>query len=163
MSELVGSVCIGVADLITDGIACTRLLRGDFPVGEKYETAYVTILCFGVVTTVLSVTYRLRNARLVRAHLRKLGEQGLQGRSVVRASASRRQAQQHEWELGQTHRTKVILSLALLSVAAQGTMPLRAGARACRCERAAGAWCGCRYRFADVHHQLFPHLFIRGY
>ena len=116
MSELVGSTCLGLADIITDAITYARLRSGDMP-NEGYKTAYVVVLCFGVVTTALSLAYRLRNARAVRAHVRELGEQG---RTIASASAARRQAQQNEWELAQTHRTLVILSLALLSVAMQG-------------------------------------------
>jgi hypothetical protein len=136
VSELVGSVCLGLADLITDAITYARL--GDVMVpSEGYKTAYVVILCFGVVTTALSLAYRLRNARLVRAHVRELGEQGRAiaqqnewelaqtYRTRARSSSTvRRQAQQHEFELAQTHRTKVILSLSLLSVLAQGAFPL---------------------------------------
>jgi hypothetical protein len=43
---------------------------------------------------------------------------------------ARQQAQQHEWELAQTHRTKVISMLALLSVATQGSLPLQAAPNA---------------------------------
>jgi hypothetical protein len=74
------------------------------------------VLCLGVVTTALSLGYRLRNARLMRAHMLELGQQG----RSVRISEARRRMQQHEWELAQTHRTKVVASLALLSVTAQG-------------------------------------------
>ncbi len=132
MSELVGSVCLGLADLVTDAITYARLGQSGYVAvpNEGYKTAYVVILCFGVVTTALSLLYRLRNALLVRAHVRELGEQG---RTIASASAARRQAQQNEWELAQTHRTLAILSLALLSVAAQGMgqseLPLCACAR----------------------------------
>jgi hypothetical protein len=54
----------------------------------------------------------------MRAQVLELGKQDHQASAT--GSAARRQAQQHEWELAQTHRTKVILSLALLSVVAQG-------------------------------------------
>jgi hypothetical protein len=69
-----------------------------------------------VVTTALSLAYRLRNAHLVRAHVLELGQQG----RTVSVSEARQQAQQHEYELTQTHRTKVVASLALVSIAAQG-------------------------------------------
>jgi hypothetical protein len=153
MSELVGSVCLGLADLVTDGITYARLVHGDIAVPNKgYKAAYTMVLCFAVVATVLSLAYRLRNASLVRGHVRKLGEQGLQGRKVGRASALRQQAQQHQWELEQTHRTKVILQLALLSVAAQGAEPLRADPRACAMRPCHRSLVGCR--FADVRHEL---------
>ncbi len=70
----------------------------------------------------LSLGYRFHNARRVRAHVAELSEQ--KGRTAS-SSAARRQAQQHEWELSQTHRTKIILSLGLLSVAAQGLLARR--------------------------------------
>jgi len=114
---------LGVADTVTDGIACGRLLHGDVDVpNEGYKKAYVVILCFAVVASLLSMVYRLHNARLVRAQLLKLGQQGRAGFST---SDVHRQLQQNEWELTSTHRAKVILSLALLSVALQGAMQLR--------------------------------------
>ncbi len=122
MSELVGSVFIGLADVITDGIAYARLSSDVAVRNEGVKTAYEAILCAGVVTTVLSLVYRLRNARLMRAQLRELSQQHRKGSS----SAIRSQAQQHEFELAQTHRTKVLLSLSLLCVLAQGVLALRA-------------------------------------
>ncbi len=127
MSELVGSVCLGVADLITDAITYARLRSGEVAVpNEGYKTAYAAVLSVGAVTTVLSLLYRLGNAHIMRAHLRKLGKQG----RTENTSVARRQAQQHEWELAQTHRTKVISMLALLSVATQGSLPLHAALNA---------------------------------
>jgi hypothetical protein len=125
VSELVGSVFIGLADIVTDGIACALLMHGRIPVpSEGYKTVYIAVLSFGVVTTVFSLAYRFRNARLMRENVLELSDQG----RTASSSAVRRQAQQNEWELAQTHRTKVSLSLGLLSVAAQGSLP---------CERAA--------------------------
>ena len=116
---------MGLADVITDGITYARLQSGDIAVpNQGYKAAYAAILCFGVVATVLSLAYRLRNARLMRAHMHELGRRD----RAVRASGVRRQLQQQEWELAQTHRTKVILSLSLLSVVVQGTSPLRLSA-----------------------------------
>ena len=127
MSELVGSVCLGLADLITDAITYARLQSGDGAVpNEGYKAAYAAALSVGAVTTALSLLYRLRNAHIVRAHLRELGKQG----RTKSFSVARRQAQQHEWELAQTHRTKVISILALLSVATQGSPPLQAAQNA---------------------------------
>jgi hypothetical protein len=163
VSELVGSVCLGLADLITDAITYARLRSGDVAVpNEGYKAAYAAILSVGAVTTVLSLLYRLRNAHIVRAHLRELGKQ----RRTESTSLARQQAQQHEWELAQTHRTKVISVLALLSVATQGSPPLQAAQNppAClvRCNRSwAKSQCAGCCRFADVHHQLLCCLFIR--
>ena len=127
MSELVGSVCLGLADLITDAITYARLRSGEVAVpNEEYKAAYAAVLSVGAVTTVLSLLYRLRNAHIVRAHLRELGEQG----RTESTSVARQQAQQHEWELAQTRRAKVISTLALLSVATQGSPPLQAAKNA---------------------------------
>jgi hypothetical protein len=118
----VGSVCLGVADLITDVLAYARLQSGEITVpNHAYHAAYAVVLCFGVVTTVLSLRYRLRNARLMRAYVLELGQQDRK----ASVSAARKQAQQHEWELAQLHRTMVILSLALLSIVAQGECDAR--------------------------------------
>jgi hypothetical protein len=56
--------------------------------------------------------YRIRNARLVRTQLQQLAPQG----QALTAKEAHRQAQQHNWELVQTHRTKVTLMLSLLSL-----------------------------------------------
>ena len=115
VSELVGSISMGVADVITDGIAYARLLSGEIAVSDEYKAAYVSVLCIGLVSTTVAMAYRLHNAYLVRAHLLEMGQQD---RKV--SSIGRRQAQQHEYELAQLYRTKVILSLSLLTVVSQG-------------------------------------------
>ena len=80
---------MGIADIVTDGIACARLLHSDVAVvNEGYRAAYLTILCFGTVCTAVSLAYRLRNAHLMRAHVRELS----QVRRTGSASAARRQA-----------------------------------------------------------------------
>ena len=163
MSELVGSVCLGLADLITDAITFARLRSGEVAVpNEGYKAAYAAALSVGAVTTVLSQLYRLRNAHIMRAHMRELGEQG----RAEKTSVARQQAQQHEWELAQTHRTKVISMLALLSVATQGSPPLQAAQNApaslARWNRSwAKSRCAGCCRFTDVRHQLLYCLFIR--
>jgi hypothetical protein len=117
VGQLVFSECMAIANLATDGIVFGRMLRGDLQASsEIYTAAYATILCFGIVSTALSFGYRLRNACLVRTHLQGLVPQG----EALATKEAHRQARQHEWELVQTHRTKVTLSLALLSVVAQG-------------------------------------------
>jgi hypothetical protein len=120
VSELVGSMCMGVADLITDGIAYARLQSGEIHVADDYLAAYVAILCFGAVTTIVALTYRIRNAHRVRANLLELGKHSRIGAT----SESHRHVQQHEFELAQTHRSKVISSLSLLTVVAQGAFLL---------------------------------------
>jgi hypothetical protein len=120
-SQLVFSVCMSIANLATDGIVFRLLLRGDLKVStEIYMVAYATIMCFGVVATVLSLGYRIRNACLMRAQLKQRAPHlGSQGEPLANSDA-RHQSQQHEWELVQTHRTKVTLMLSLMSAAAQG-------------------------------------------
>ena len=113
---------MGVADLLTDALAYARLQSGEIEVPNNvYRAVYAVVLCFGVVTTVLSLGYRLRNARLMRAYVLEHGKQD----HKASVSAARKQAQQHEWELAQTQRTTVIASLALLSIVAQGACDAR--------------------------------------
>ena len=120
---LVLSICMALGNLATDGIVCDSLLRGDLRVSSPiYTTSYVVLLSFGVAVTVLSIGYRLRNARLMHAQLQQVAPQG----RAVSTGEAQRQAQQSEWELVQTHRTKVTLSLSLASVAAQGVRCCRA-------------------------------------
>ena len=114
---MVFSICMALGNLATDGIVCSSLLRGDLRVSTPiYTASYVVLLSFGVVVTVLSIGYRLRNARLMHAQLQQVAPQD----RAVATGEARRQAQQSEWELVQIHRTKVTLSLSLASVAAQG-------------------------------------------
>jgi hypothetical protein len=125
---LVLSICMALGNLATDGIVCNSLLRGDLRVSTAiYTASYVVLLCFGVVMTVLSIGYRLRNARLMHVQFKQIAPQG----RAFATGEARRQAQQSEWELVQTHRTKVTLSLSLASVAAQGVRCYRAGPRVC--------------------------------
>jgi hypothetical protein len=126
VGQLVFSECMAIANLATDGIVFGHMLRGDLDVSsEIYMAAYATIVCFGIVSTALSFCYRLRNARLVRTHLQGLEPQG----GVLSTKEAHRQARQHDWELVQTHRTKVTLTLSLASVAAQGVRCCRASPR----------------------------------
>ena len=122
-------MCFGLADVITDGITYARMDGNVAFPDDGYKAAYATVLSFGVVTTVLSLAYHFRNARLMRASVLELSEQG----RTASHSLARRQAQQNEWELAQTHRTKVILSLALLSTVAQGACDAR-GSRGVDCD-----------------------------
>jgi lysylphosphatidylglycerol synthetase-like protein (DUF2156 family) len=124
---LVLSICMALGNLATDGIVCNSLLSGDVRVSTViYTASYVVLLCFGAVVTVLSIGYRLRNARLMHAQLQQVTHHG----HAVSTCDAWRQAQQSEWELVQIHRTKVTLTLSLASVAAQGARALRA--RACQ-------------------------------
>jgi hypothetical protein len=116
---LVFSICTALANLTTDGIVFGSLLRGELKVSsEIYTAAYATILCFGVVATALSLGYRIRNARLMKVQLQQLAPQG----QVVATGTAQSQSQPLEWELVQTHRTKVALSLSVLSLGAQGAL-----------------------------------------
>ena len=91
VSELVGSMCFGLADIITDGIAYARM-DGDvaFP-NDGYKAAYTAILCFGVVTTALSLAYRLQNVRIMREHVHKLDKSFTRpkGRQIVATIVTR--------------------------------------------------------------------------
>jgi Ca2+/Na+ antiporter len=156
MGMLVFSICTALANLTTDGIVFGRLLRGKLKVSsELYTAAYATILCFGVVATALSLGYRIRNAYLLRAQLQQHAPQLSPKDEPLANSDARYQLQQHEWELVRTHRTKVMLSLSLMSATAQGAnvacelalpaaanvriqttwLAIRRGLQICRCPR----------------------------
>jgi hypothetical protein len=125
---LVLSISMALGNLATDGIVCNSLLRGDLRVSTPiYTVSYIVLLCFGVGVTVLAIGYRLRNARLMHAQLQQVVPQG----RAVATGEAQRQAQQSEWELVQTHRTKVTLTLSLASVAAQGVRCCYASPRVC--------------------------------
>ena len=117
-----------LADVITDGIACSRLLHGDVSVAatKTYTVVYIVLLCLGVVATGVSVVYRLRNARWMNSSLKELGQSSARftesDNKLQRQKSKdfRRQAQQHEWELAQTHRTKVSAALEIFSILVQG-------------------------------------------
>jgi hypothetical protein len=125
-SSLVGKSLFELADLVTDGIACYRLVNGDFKVeNEGYRIAYEIIFSFGAAGTVLSLAYRLRNAFLVREHLRVVLQTGMSDDTAGR-SKTRQQEQQQKWELAQIHRSKVESTLALMTAVVQG-MPACVG------------------------------------
>ncbi len=114
------SLCVELADIITDSIACYRLVHGKVAVvSETYKAAYIVLLCVGAVATGFSISYRVGNGRLVRKQLLFFAQQLGHTRTD---SQLRRQAQQHEWELAQTHRTKVTAALTVMSVLVQGAV-----------------------------------------
>jgi hypothetical protein len=115
--QLVFSMFTALANLLTDGIVFGQLLRGELKAStEAYTAAYAALLCFAVVATAVSMAYQISNGRLVQTHVRQLAYQS----HVVAAYEAHREVQQHEWELAQTHRTKVTLLLSLLGVVVQG-------------------------------------------
>lgn len=121
-SEIVGTVLLDVADVVTDGFTVVRILRGEVQAATQgYQAAYTTVFAFGVVGVVVSVTYRVRSALLVRDRVRALVlREGREEMSELRVKVER-----HEWELAQTHRTKVWLLLALMTIGVQGTFAWR--------------------------------------
>ncbi len=170
-AQLVFSIFTALANLITDGIVFSHLLRGNLKVStEAYMAAYATLLCFAVVATVISVAYRIRNARLVQANVRQLAPQS----HPLAAKEAHRQVQQHKWELAQTYRTKVTLLLSLLSVIVQGapgseklvrTSATLTGrrARACAClaspcVRESSSMPVCRCRSAHLCRELLSDI-----
>jgi hypothetical protein len=73
MVELVGSICMDVADVVTDWIACYLVLSGDVAVPSRlFKTLYPATAALGTVSMVLSLVYRIRSARLVRQHMEEL-------------------------------------------------------------------------------------------
>ena len=95
--------------------------------GRPYTLAYIAILCFGVTATALSVAYRLKSAHAVQEELHKLEadktNQGAFRLAPGQSAASleaQRAAQQYQWELTRTHRTKVRAMLTIMSIVVQG-------------------------------------------
>jgi hypothetical protein len=137
VSELVATSCLDAADLVTDGVACFRLVNGDLPLpNEGYRMAYAAIFCFGVAGTVLSVGYRFRSAQLVRDQLQAQARKP--GHTTTLGEASRAE-QLFEWELLQLHRTKVAAALSLVTAGLQGVLRARASARLEACVLLEGA------------------------
>jgi hypothetical protein len=86
-------------------------------------------LFFGVTATAVSVAYRLKSAHAVRDELHKLEADQLNQGSFGLAAApghstasleAQRDAQQYQWELTRTHRTKVGAMLTIMSIVVQG-------------------------------------------
>ncbi len=123
VGETVGSFCLELADLITDMITGVRLLQSATHVRYRYKLAYAVVLCSGAIGTSISLGYRLRAARAVRAHVQELSHSQ---RGIAAVSNTRRQLQKYEYELLQLSRTRITLSLALLNVAAEGAAEMRA-------------------------------------
>ena len=86
----------------------------------SYKPAYVIFTALSIFGAVVSVLYRIRNARLLSAHV----QEALQAasRNIGARSVRQRQGQKYEWELVQTHRTLVVLSLNMMTVAVEGEL-----------------------------------------
>jgi hypothetical protein len=107
--------------LITDTLTCLRVLHGEMKFSSpSYKPAYVIFTALSIFGAVVSVLYRIRNARLLSAHV----QEALQGasRNIGVRSVRQRQGQKYEWELVQTHRTLVVLSLNMMTVAVEGEL-----------------------------------------
>jgi hypothetical protein len=85
-------------------------------------------------------------------NLHKLSTQPQPG-GAVSSSLVRQQSQQHEWELTQTHRTKVTAVLTIMSIVVQGVCAVVAASVQLGFEATAA-----RSRFADVRRELLPDL-----
>jgi hypothetical protein len=129
VAELVGTFLFELADLISDAITCFRVLNGSItspapcgaertpPLGEGYKVAYATFMFFGSLGAVVSIAYRIRNARLVAAHVKDLVSQ----RALDAGSTeSKTSMQKYQWERSQTYRSITISSLTLMSLAIEG-------------------------------------------
>jgi hypothetical protein len=119
-AELIGALLMECADWITDFITCYRVLHGEIKVQhEEYKIVYAMCMVLGTFVMVISVVYRVRNARKVVKHLKRV--LGPHQRGDCLASKGRQQLLAFEWELTQTRRAKVVLSLAVMTVVAEGT------------------------------------------
>ena len=111
-----------VADLITDTLTCLRVLHGEMKFSSpSYKPAYVIFTALSIFGAVVSVLYRIRNARLLSAHVQEALQAASRNLGAAR-SVRQRQGQKYEWELVQTHRTLVVLSLNMMTVAVEGEL-----------------------------------------
>jgi hypothetical protein len=119
-AELIGALLMEFADWITDFLTCYRVLHGEIKVQhEEYKIVYAMCMVLGTFVMVISVVYRVRNARKVVKHLKRV--LGPHQRGDCLASKGRQQLLAFEWELMQTRRARVVLSLAVMTVVAEGT------------------------------------------
>jgi hypothetical protein len=119
-AELIGALLMEFADWITDFLTCYRVLHGEIKVQhEEYKIVYAMCMVLGTFVMVISVVYRVRNARKVVKHLKRV--LGPHQRGDCLASKGRQQLLAFEWELTQTRRARVVLSLAVMTVVAEGT------------------------------------------
>ena len=88
----------------------------------SYKPAYVIFTALSIFGAVVSVLYRIRNARLLSAHVQEALQAASRNIGASSRSVRQRQGQKYEWELVQTHRTLVVLSLNMMTVAVEGEL-----------------------------------------
>jgi hypothetical protein len=121
-------VIIGeMVDVITDGMAFAQVLGSklDLPI----KTAYTIFIAMSCCMAVTNICYRIRNARLIRQHLKTLAEQtrtgddsdgGLQRRKSAAHLKLQGEADSFEWELSKNSRLLFSCYLNILKMALGG-------------------------------------------
>jgi hypothetical protein len=72
-SELLGALCMQLGDLAADGITCYRILHGTINVpSDGYKAAYAIFMCLSTLIAIVSASFRILNARSLRAHMKEL-------------------------------------------------------------------------------------------
>jgi hypothetical protein len=129
-------VIIGeMVDVITDGMAFAQVLGSELDLPIK--TAYTIFIAMSCCMAVTNICYRIRNARLIRQHLKTLAEQtrtgddsdgGLQRRKSAAHLKLQGEADSFEWELSKNSRLLFSCYLNILKMALGGLcMYLRGG------------------------------------
>jgi hypothetical protein len=89
---------------------------------QSYKPAYVIFTAVAIFGAVVSVLYRIRNARLLLAHVQEALQAASRNIGASARSVRQQQGQKYEWELVQTHRTLIVLSLNVMTVAVEGEL-----------------------------------------
>ena len=89
VADLVGSVCMDLANVATDWITCYLVLSGTIQVPSRlFKATYAATAALGTVAAVVSVGYRVRNVLLVRQHVEALAAEQAAPQSAVAQSGS---------------------------------------------------------------------------
>ena len=123
-SALVGISLMELADVVTDGITCYKVVVDDIKVPSGiYKHVYVVFMCLGAVGAIVSIANHVRNSRLVMERVRELEVSAAKGERGEALSEGRHQMQVYEWELEQLFREQLMLALALMSLLIEGAFP----------------------------------------
>jgi hypothetical protein len=112
------ALILDLADQVTDVFTCTYVLTGDIWVPDaQFKVAYVAFMCTAALGAIVSVGYRIQNARLFRSHVRALAA-AAQHKQI--GSYAEHQTEKYMFEVKQIHRQLVTCALHLATLVAEG-------------------------------------------
>ena len=125
--ELAVVLVMELTDLASDWITCFRVLYGDTGRFQRYKVPYTLFICLGTLGAAVSIVCRLQVGRKVASHVKehahKVATHSVRSSRLGSAVSSERgQAQAYEFEIDQTHRALLVLSLDLLTVVLEGSL-----------------------------------------